>query len=675
MNLSRTGLIEQEVLHEIAMSIGISLDLNEMLRECLPIFVRGLGCCTAAVLMRDNECGFYTPKAILPHAAMRNHGLHQAMGKAIEYCQQQQRFPVPLLETQEKHLYYAWPLKESGFLLLGRGSTFDYPLYMEVGPLVDKLAFAVQACEQYQSLQQAKQAMAKAKDDAEQANKAKSYFLATMSHEIRTPLNAVINLAELLLDTSLNEQQQNLLRGICEGGNTLLQLVNDVLDFSKIEAGKLNISPCPFRLSDLLHGLADLYDKVAGQKGLQFDVVLEDNLPDSIETDPVRLRQIIQNLLSNAIKFTDKGFVRLVVGLDQADPCRLRFVVEDSGIGIRADDQPNLFREFHQIDPGLNRRFGGSGLGLAIVARLIELMDGAIGVESTPGEGSSFWFVLPVRVCDPVGQTVMEGANLPRHGKVLLVEDSPTNQMVACSLLARMGCQVIVAEHGIAAINAVQQDLYDLVLMDISMPGMDGMEATRRIRGLGGIYTRLPIVAMTAHAFAEDKANCLAAGMNDYLTKPLQRDRLYQMVNRWLAAPEQRAPASLIPPISAALDTAFVESKYPLLDMATLSTLAADTAPEILQQVVHLFNEEARQHQTGLEQAIRQDDLIQAAQHAHAIKSSSGSLGARALYHASADLEQACRQNRNQLVPSLYQQTEYLLAQTLMKLQEQFPEA
>jgi signal transduction histidine kinase len=184
--MANTSLIEQEVLHEIAMSIGISLDLGDMLRECLPIFVRGLGCCTAAVLLQDGECGFFTPKCILPHAAMRNRGLHQAMAKAIDLHTSDQAFAIPLMEQAEQHLYYAWRLKETGILLLGRSNAFAYPLYMEVGPLVDKLAFAIQACEQYDSLRIAKQAMAKARDEAESANKAKSYFLATMSHEIRT---------------------------------------------------------------------------------------------------------------------------------------------------------------------------------------------------------------------------------------------------------------------------------------------------------------------------------------------------------------------------------------------------------------------------------------------------------------------------------------------------------
>ena len=663
--MANTSLIEQEVLHEIAMSIGISLDLGDMLRECLPIFVRGLGCCTAAVLLQDGECGFFTPKCILPHAAMRNRGLHQAMAKAIDLHSSGQAFAIPLMEQAEQHLYYAWRLKETGILLLGRSNAFAYPLYMEVGPLVDKLAFAIQACEQYDSLRIAKQAMAKARDEAESANKAKSYFLATMSHEIRTPLNAVLNLSELLAETQLSDQQHRLLNGICSGGQALLQLVNDVLDFSKIEAGKLEFTPEPFHLGSLLDGVRDLYGKQATEKGLSFEFKLDPQLPEVIETDPSRLRQILHNLLSNALKFTDHGFIRVTVTPEPLAPGaqQLRFMVEDSGIGIAEEHQAGLFQEFHQLDSGLNRRFGGTGLGLAIVARLVDGMKGSLGMSSCLGEGSRFWFVLPVLTSRTL--TAPQSLPLPTAGgNILLVEDSPTNQMVACALLEKLGCQVTVAESGAQAIAAVQHQMFDLVLMDISMPGMDGMEATQRIRQLGADYVQLPIVAMTAHALAQDRASCLAAGMNDYLSKPLQRERLQEVVSRWLAsAPLAVHPAPESPPLWIT---------YPILELSILDGLQQETTPQVLLQVVELFIQEVGVHGKALDSALNTMDLQAAVAPAHAIKSSAGALGAMALFHAASALESACRLAHAETAAPLLRDITPLIQQTVTRLQQHF---
>lgn len=673
--MANTNLIEQEVLHEIAMSIGISLDLDEMLHECLPIFVRGLGCCTAAVLLQDEECGFFAPKCILPHAAMRNRGLHLAMAKAIDLSTSAQALPVPLIASAEQQLYYAWPLKSIGILLLGRGSEFEYPLYMEVAPLAEKLAFAVQACEQYQSLRLAEQAMAKAKDDAESANRAKSYFLATMSHEIRTPLNAVINLSELLAETRLNDQQRHLLDGICEGGRALLQLVNDVLDFSKIEAGKLEIMPTPFNLRLLLDGLADLYGKQASEKGLALEFNLDAQLPAMVESDPARVRQIMQNLLSNAIKFTDHGFVRVSVSPEpnEASPELCRFTVQDSGIGIAQEHLGSLFQEFHQLDSGLDRRFGGTGLGLAIVARLVEHMGGTLGVESRLGDGSCFWFTLPMPSVNPQWVVPPLQPLTPTPGRILLVEDSPTNQIVACALLEKLGCQVEAVNTGLAALTRVQQVPFDLVLMDISMPGMDGMEATRQIRALGGEFSQLPIVAMTAHAFAQDRASCLAAGMNDYLSKPLQRERLHEVVACWLQPRQESNPALPVAEMAVTAPqgepTAMAQ---PILELSTLQTLQAETTPEVLQQVVALYIQELEEHRLALSAAVTAADEMQSAAHAHAIKSSSGALGATALYQAAAELEQAYRQGQAELAASLYQPLPGLIAQTQASLQHHF---
>ena len=634
--MNHQGLIEQEVLHEIAMSIGVTLELNGMLRECLPVFVRGLGCCTAALLLHDDECGFFTPRAILPHAAMRNQGLHSAMAKAIELYIVGESFPVPLCGNTEPHTYYAWPLKTYGILLLGRGNPLSYPLYCEIGPLAEKLACAVQACQQYQSLELAQQAMSRAKDDAVNANKAKSHFLATISHEIRTPLNAVINLSELLFESQLDEKQRTLVRGICAGGNALLHLVNDVLDFSKIEAGKLDFVAVPFHLNTLLDGLRDLYGKQAQAKGLQFTLELSPLAPEVVQTDPARLRQVLQNLLTNAIKFTDQGFIRLVISKEVGVAAPLRFLVEDSGIGIAPHEQEKLFCEFHQIDPGFNRRYGGTGLGLAIVARLVTLMGGTFGLDSELGVGSRFWFTLPVTAFK--GELAQSAPVVPRHfkGKVLLVEDSPTNQMVARNLLEKVGCELWIVQSGEEAIQLVTKHTFDLVLMDISMPGMDGLEATRCIRQLGGRHRQLPIVAMTAHALAQDRASCLNAGMNDYLAKPIRRVQLYEMLAKWLEAVDSPGEQNCgVLPITEAPK---------LLDEQILLSLGEDTSREALHHIVELFSEELLRLKGQLIQAIDLQEWSAASACAHAIKSSSGSLGAQALYESASGLELVCRQ-------------------------------
>ena len=635
--MSHKNLIEQEVLHEIAMSIGASLDLNQMLRECLPVFVRGLGCCTAAILLKDADCDFFTPKMILPHAAMRNQDLHKAMAVAIEQTVAGIPLSVPLNMADSHYFYYAWPLPEQGLLLLGRGSALSYPLYMEITPLAGKLTFAIQACQQFQAIELAREVMSRAKDEAEAASKAKSHFLATISHEIRTPLNAVINLSELLQDTRLDEKQSALIKGVCEGGHALLQLVNDVLDFSKIEAGKLELAIAPFHLRALLLGLKDLYGKQAQAKALRFELLISADLPEMVQTDASRLQQILQNLLSNAIKFTDCGFIRLMITQEeeQGEPC-LHFVVEDSGIGIDENQQQKLFKEFQQVDPGLNRHYGGTGLGLAIVARLVTLLKGHFGVHSASGKGSQFWFSLPMTKTEQTALApVMK--EVPRFcANLLLVDDSPTNQMVATALLERVGCNVSVANSGFQALELIKQQEFDLVLMDISMPQMDGLETTRRIRQLGGQYSQLPIVAMTAHAFAQDRMSCLNAGMNDYLSKPLQRSQLYEILQCWLPLPNGMMPAETM--------AAEVMSSELLVDKSILEQLAEQTSEAGFGRIVTLFIAEVSQYGGHLEQMCRDDEWTALQQTAHALKSCTGAMGAIALNKSAAKLEHLARQ-------------------------------
>lgn len=650
----RQGLIEQEVLHEIAMSIGESIELEAMLAQCIPIFLRGLGCSTAIVLLKDEDDHFYTPSYILPRAAMRNKYLHQAIERAISLLNQEQEFPSPLCHiTQTDIHYYAWPIKQFGALLLGRSTPIRDGLFKEILPLANKLALAIDSCQQYQRLKTAQKELITARDEAQSANKAKSSFLATMSHEIRTPLNAVINLSELLLETALDDRQKKLSQGVCEGGKALLQLVNDVLDFSRIEAGKLELVPTTFNLKDLLEGIFSLYEKQAQNKALFFRLNLSDDIPNAVTTDPSRLRQVIQNLLSNAIKFTEMGGISMNVVFEQKDIPTLKFFVSDTGIGISKHQSRQLFREFTQLDTDLDRRFGGSGLGLAIAHRLVMMMGGKIECHSTEGIGSTFWFTVPLHLKALQVSTKPDFDVPSQTVHLLLVEDSHTNQMVAMAMLEKLQCHIRIANNGFEALEYVKESIPDMILMDVSMPGMDGLQATREIRSLGGRFTTLPIIAMTAHAFEHDRQACFDAGMNDYLSKPLQKQQLMETIHQWSQPEEQRSNKALSTTNADQVEP-FVGTTKPILDEMVLKTLQQETSPELLDKLISIFLKESREHFSLLANSLERQDLESASKHAHAVKSSSGALGALALQDMCSQLEKACRTSGDH-IPALFQ--------------------
>ena len=395
----------------------------------------------------------------------------------------------------------------------------------------------------------AEEAIKAAQRSAEESNRAKSRFLANMSHEIRTPMNGIIGLSEL----SVHEQDTGVLHDrlhkINQSGRMLLGIINDVLDFSKIEAGKLEIDPQPFVLSDLLDNLSGLFAQMAGSKRLALRIHADTQLAPVFVGDELRLRQVLTNLLGNAIKFTDAGAVELTVR-QPLDRVGLIFSIRDSGIGISPEQQARLFSAFSQADSSITRRHGGSGLGLAISQRLVAAMGGeGIELESEPGRGSCFSFMLPL----PEGLPDQTQALLQRHtpveelrvqlaGQVLLVEDHKINQEVALTQLRQLGLTVDLAENGAEALKKLAIRNFDLVLMDIQMPVMDGYEATRRLRAQGHV---LPVIALTAAAMIEDQNEALACGMNDHLGKPIDTQGLQRVLAKWL--PQERlsgAPAS-----------------------------------------------------------------------------------------------------------------------------------
>jgi two-component system, sensor histidine kinase len=391
---------------------------------------------------------------------------------------------------------------------------------------------------------------------AEAASAAKSMFLATMSHEIRTPLNGIIGAADLLRTGDLDPAQSRRVLTIWRSGHVLLDIINDILDYSNLDANGVTFNAAPVSLPDVAGLVHDVFQARIADAGLSFDI----DLPAvTVMADEIRLRQVLLNLVANAIKFTPVGRVSLRGRL--LPQAGLRIEVQDSGIGIAPEDHRKLFRDFSQIEGSASRPFGGTGLGLAICKRVVTGMGGRIGVESAIGQGSVFWVELPVAVLGPAApmalRTVPIPPDVPRDIRVLLVEDNAINREVAAALLQSFGARVVTANDGSIALDLVQLDAFDIVLMDLQMPVMDGLAATRAIRALG---IDLPIIGLTANAYAEDRQRCLDAGMTDFVAKPVTRDKLGSMLRGCMTLPKPAVAKPTAPPTDAMLDLAQLHS-------------------------------------------------------------------------------------------------------------------
>jgi PAS domain S-box-containing protein len=642
-----------------------------------------------------------------------------------------------------------------------------------------------------------------AKEAAEAASRAKSQFLANMSHEIRTPMNGVLGMVELLLDTPLTEPQKRFAETIQRSGVTLLGVINEILDFSRIEAGKLQLEAAPFDLHEAVREVLELLAEHAHRKGLELAYQLAEEVPPCVVGDAMRLRQVLTNLVGNAIKFTSSGEVVIRVesapGPAPENRARVRFSVTDTGIGIAQHARARLFEAFSQADSSTTRRYGGTGLGLAISRQLVQMMGGEIGVESVPGKGSEFWFILELPLAPSDGRDArlareglagrrllivddsatnrrilehyaadarlevmsaadgaeglaelrraarqgqpydlavvdykmpsMDGLEMTRaamadsltagtrivvlssvatgreavalheagaveqlmkpvhrielyralaralhiaqdaavslsgkagrarslrfNARVLVAEDNPVNQQVACAMLEDLGCTVRLVNNGCEAISSLEGSRPDLALMDCQMPELDGFEATRAIRAAENGKTRLPIIALTANAMEGDRERCIACGMDDYLAKPFSREQLAAMLERWLPAREGAGPAAAsdgsVHPADAAAAPGSAATDAPaasMLDPTALDRIRAlqrDGSPPLLRKVIGLYLSDSQGLLDTLRRAASTSDAHGLRQAAHTLKSSSASLGAMQLAEHCKALEAAAR--------------------------------
>ncbi|MBR7888797.1 response regulator [Marinomonas sp. A79] len=482
-----------------------------------------------------------------------------------------------------------------------------------------------------------------AKEAAEQANLAKSQFLATMSHEIKTPLNGILGMVELLQSQPQTPQSNEKLSAIYQSGDALLEILNGLLDYARLEEGMYSPEIRPFSIRELIHSTGLLFTAQAQQQNTQLNVQISDNLPDHYQGAAGALRQIVSNLVSNAIKFTHDGTVTLSVSVSDENPEQASGVlieVEDTGIGIPDSYLANLFERFSQADDSVTRRFGGTGLGLAITAQLVRLLEGEIGVESEEGRGSVFWFYVPLLALDEAQTQTdkpFQSDNTMAPMSILLVEDTPINQAVTTELLERDGHRVTLAEDGLEALHKATQQRFDLILMDIHLPSLSGLDVADQIRHGSPLNPDTPIVALTANVLPSNVKQCHDIGIRAVIPKPFKRELLYQVLGEVLHRPTDKTPT-----VPLILDSPAEQNG---LDVSLVQSHLTALGKPRLQKLVSLFSVAIEQGLDELDELHQQQDWYDVADVTHRLAGDADAVGAQALATAFRDIENHCNAN------------------------------
>ncbi|EFO45146.1 sensor protein TorS, partial [Vibrio parahaemolyticus AQ4037] len=499
---------------------------------------------------------------------------------------------------------------------------------------------------------------AQARNEAEQASRAKSAFLATMSHEIRTPMNGVLGTARLLMDSGLNPIQKRYAEIINRSGKTLLAILNDVLDYSKIEAGHLEIRRLGFDLHQMVEDTFQLMNSRAQEKQLLFSYHIESDVSRYWKGDVTRISQVLNNLVGNAIKFTEDGEIDIYVSLNPEDESQVLFEVSDTGIGISKKDQKTLFDAFTQAEGGLNQ-IGGTGLGLAISKRIVEAMGGVLEVDSEEGEGSRFWFSIPLEESEPVEIGVVASARCKVKAKVLLVEDNEVNRVVAEGFLQSMGHQVVMAEDGLQAERIIDKQDFDIALVDINLPDCDGTDLIQRLKRIernkpgDKALSPTPMIAVSAHVFAEEVERYLAAGFDGYLPKPVEKEALATLIQDVLDGKQLLLPQSgECLPLSETSDTNLTienqveqdhqQREEPEMVIINPSVIQSDMkilGREKMLHIIDLFRNTSADVLGQLVESAEKNDSLAVKNLAHKLKGSAGSLGLTALMNTCQSIE------------------------------------
>jgi signal transduction histidine kinase/CheY-like chemotaxis protein len=545
------------IQYALALLIGQDLNLRRMLRKFLPPALKLLNCNSGYIWLRTCEPAVSYTDSLEPCYSYPR--LHSGLaGKSAALAQQVEQIaaadwrcihPIEPLAVDRRY-YHFLLIGSSGLLVLQRDLPLTSQQLLALEPVLKRLETACLACLQHAALEEARQQALQAQAIAEQANQAKSDFLARISHEIRTPMNGVLGLTDLMLYSDVSPVQREYLEMIKTSSNALLDIINEILDFSRIEAGALQLHVQPFQLHDLLQPTFVPLALQAYEKALTFNWEIAANIPPVLLGDGGRLRQIMINLVGNALKFTDSGgMVTIRIYAESEAPpahIRLTFSVRDNGIGIPLDKQSSIFQPFQQADSFINRRYGGTGLGLAIAAPLVAMMGGELQVESSPGCGSHFYFSVLFKLSDSPISAATPSRVLAKAAcalTVLLVEDDPLSSLFTSLLLKQAGHQVVTASNGQEAVeHCLKHRLKhrpDAILMDIQMPVMDGLQATVLIRQheQGSALAATPIIALTANALDSDREKCLQVGMNDFLSKPCEVQVLLDKLAQWCILP------------------------------------------------------------------------------------------------------------------------------------------